>query len=351
MDALLQYTLYTLAFSLLFLELFLMLFCALAIIVIKFISKWIKKKRESSQTQLGKIIESYLFSQEPIQRIEIPSSLVSFRNLVETLEHFDQTFNDLRWVEIRDSILSTYVLPQAERFSTSYSWFKRQLAARALLLQPKLASDQRLEKLLDDSKYLVRVAAAVCITKKSNKELFKKVVLKMSQETSLSQFPYRDALIETDEEKFEILEELLHENKNKAISAICLDVLSTRYSKNLLHLVKPFVNDADLPCRTLAVRALGNIPSLEAIDLLMDHLYDSDWNIRAESINSLQKLYALQAIPKIIPLLSDPVWWVRLQAALTLKAFGKKGIEALSQLNEKEEPLAYEIAEYTLALP
>lgn len=221
----------------------------------------------------------------------------------------------------------------------------------ALLLQPKFASEEILNQLLDDSKYLVRVAAAVCITKTSYNNLFKKVVLKMSQETSLSQFPYRDALIEADEEKFEILEQLLAENNNKAISAICLDILSTRYSKNLLHLVKPFVNDADLPCRTLAVRALGNIPSQEAIELLMDHLYDSDWNIRAESITSLQKLYALQAIPKITPLLNDPVWWVRLQAALTLKAFGREGIEALSQQNEKEEPLAHEIAQYTLALP
>lgn len=351
MDALLRYSLYKIAYSLLMFEIILMLSCSLAIVIIKFITRRAVNRRLQRQEQIGKIIESYLFSAKSLDHIEIPKDLQQFRNLVETLENYDHLFSDQRWYDIKEKIIATYLMPRIGSYANSYSWLKRQLAARCLLLCPKLAEEKLLEKLLNDKRYLVRVAAAVCITETSYKNLFFEMIQKMSKETSLSQFPYRDALIQVSPEKYEWIESLLSSKPNKEISAICLDILSTRYSGNLFPLVQPYVNDSDSTCRTLAIKALGNIPNNESIELLINRLDDSDWNIRAEAILSLQKLYATQAIPKLKILLSDPVWWVRLQAALTLKAFGKDGINVLSTQSKEKEPLAYEIAQYTLAMP
>lgn len=350
MDALLRYILYQIAYSLLIFELILMLSCCLAIVLIKFITRLVINRRNRKQDQIGNIIDAYLFNDKDVQSLQIPQDLCQFRNLVETLERYDHRFTDLRWVEIKEKIVDTYLLPKIESYASSFSWFNRQLAARCLLLCPNKASEKILSKLLDDSRFLVRVAAAVCITQTQYQQLFYRVVRKMSKETLLSQFPYRDALIQASEEKYHWLESLLVSEKDKALVAICLDILSTRYSGNLLSLIKPHINDPDKTCRILAIKALGNIPNDESIELLINHLDDSDWNIRAESIMSLQKLYAVQAIPSLRLLLNDPVWWVRLQAALALKAFGKEGMEVLASQVKAKEPLAYEISQYALAI-
>src|SRR5207249_1607240 len=95
--------------------------------------------------------------------------------------------------------------------------------------------------LLKDPKFLVRVVAAVCITHTSYRDLFCDVIRKMSEETTLSRFSYRDALMQVSVEKFAWIEELLKSKPNSAITAICLDLLSTRTVHNLYALVTPFV--------------------------------------------------------------------------------------------------------------
>jgi len=351
MDALLRYIIYQIAHTLLLFEVILMLFFALAIIAIKLTSRAIARRRVTIQDQIRHIIEASLFNGCPIDTMEIPKELCQFRNLVEVLEKYDHLFNDPLWIQIKKKVVSKYLASRLESYASSLSWFNRQLAGRCLLLCPMVANEPLLEKLLNDPRYLVRVTAAVCIIQISDKDLFYKVIYKMSKETSLSQFPYRDALIQVSEEKYHWIESLLASASDKSVIVICLDILSTRYSKDLLPLIKPYINDIDPTCRIFAIKALGNMPSPEAIELLISRLADSDWKIRGEAIMSLQKLYAKQAIPRLQPLLNDPVWWVRLQAALTLKALGQEGMEVLVAQSKDKEPLAYEIAQYSLALP
>lgn len=351
MDALLRYLLSKIAFSLLSFEIVLMIVCSLLIVCIKLITTIVTKRREDIQLRITQYLEEFLFKDEPIENLLLQKNLRYFRDLVEVMEKFDLRFNDDRWIEIKNKVVEDCLLPQTKQFAASFSWFKRQLAARAFLLAPQKANKEILEKLLEDRRYLVRVAAAVCITKRSDFDLFKKVIEVMSKENPLSQFPYRDALLNADQEKFKWIADLLSKETNPEIAAIYLDILSKRYSNNLFPLIRPFVNSTNRECRALAIKALGGIPSLESIDLLMAHLYDSDWEIRAESIMSIQKLYVLKAIPKLELLLTDPVWWVRLQAALTLKEFGREGLNVLISQDKEKSPKAYEIAQYAMALP
>ena len=351
MDSLLKYVLYETALTLLSIELILMVFCVVVIVITKCLTRRTIRIRTHRQEQISNIIEAVIFKKNNLEQLKIPHNLCRYRDLVEVLEKFDQRFNDPLWKATKEKIVSTYLLPHAARYAASYSWFKRQLAARSYLLCPERAEKSVLTKLLNDSRYLVRVATAVCITQTSHQDLFYSVIRKMSRETILSQFPYRDALLQVNQEKYTWIEALLATESDNAVIAICLDILSTRYSHNLFSIVRPFVTSSNHECRILAIKALGNIPSGEAVEVLIRHLEDSDWEIRADAIISLQKLYAVQSIPKLNLLLNDPIWWVRLQAALTLKIFGKKGAEALNAQDQSDKPKAYEIAQYVMALP
>lgn len=328
-----------------------MVACCLAIVVIKWITRWNKHRAEKIQGELSGIIEDYLFNQQPLKNLEIPENLCHFRSLVEVLERYDQRFTDQRWQDIKKRIISSYLLGRAEKSVHSRSWLNRQLAARTFLLWPAHASEEILGKLLNDSKYLVRIVAVVCITHTHYRKLFVDMVHQMSKETVLSRFPYRDALVQSDHEKLSWLEEILKTSTDPKIVAICLDVLSTRYSKNIFSLVRPHVNSPDRECRILAIKALGNIPSEEVLAILKMHMFDSDWKVRSESVNALQKLYAIDAIPDLQKLLNDPVWWVRLQAAIALKSFGEEGRSVLASQDKAVVPHAYEISQYILALP
>lgn len=351
MDALLRYTLYGITISLLLIEVGLMITCCLLIILIKTITKRKQQRKEQDLAAIRAIIEKYLLSSLPLNTFTIPKNVNTFQNVLECTETYDHLFTDERWQDIKEKIFTDHLKPYLAGYASSFSWVKRQLAARAMLICPQKAPKELMEKLLDDKRFLVRVTAATCITRIADEPLFDKVIKKMSQESTHSQFPYRDALIQVDEQKFRWIENLLASTNNLKIQAICLDILSERYSNNAFHLVQPFLHCSDITCRTLAIKVLGNIPTPESKKILLHRLEDSDWNIRAEAIMSLHKLHASEAIPQLNEALNDPVWWVRLKAAMALKSIGSEGLKVLNAKLSEKGSKACEIAQYALAIP
>lgn len=350
MDSFLTYLLYRVASTLILAEFFIMIAACIGIIFIKLFTRWKIKQTTYIKEHTSAIINKELFSNTSLDKFSIPTKFQNFRDLVEVVEEFDHRFTDERWIQIKEKIFERYLHKVAMRKSRSLYWLDRQLAARAFLLCPNKAGEHELRKLLNDYKYLVRIVAAVTITKTEYKNLFEELINTMSKETKLSQFPYRDALVELNQEKFKWLEALLAKTSDPAVKAICLDVLSTRVTKDLLPLLHPYFKSEYPECRKLAIKALGNIPSEESLHILIDHLEDSDWELRAISVEGLHNLHATRAIPKLRELLNDPIWWVRLQTALTLKDFGDEGIRILKSQKRDAEPAAYEIAQYALGI-
>lgn len=355
MDSLLSYLLFRIAIQIMVLELIVMLVCCLLIIATKLITRYLHRIKKQQQDDLSNAVESALFSVKdakpnPIDNFSLPKGTYEFKNWIEVLESFEQRFTDERWVDLKKQLIDKYVVDDAKRNVPSKSWIKRQLSARAFLLYPEKASDEEMSKLINDPKHLVRVFAAVAITKLHSRPLFYEVLKKMSEETPLSRFFYRDALVQCDQEKFNWMEELLNKEPDPNIIAMILDVLSTRCTSNLLPAIRPYTHSPDRTCRILAIRALGNLSDDDSIHLLMEHLEDSDWEIRSESIQGLKKQHVKKAIPQMAELLDDPIWWVRLQAANALKSFGPEGRKILESQDPVTKPLAHEIAAYSLAL-
>ena len=261
----LRYMLYQITWAILLIEFTIMFVCTIAIILVKTISRWNAQRNQRLQSELSTLIEGVLFNKRPLTDLKLPPKLCKFRNVIDVLEKYDHRFSDQRWTEVKNFIVDNDLLARAGEYVESGSWLKRQLAARCYLLCPEKATEKALKKLLNDSKYLVRVVAAVCITKCSYRELFCDVIRKMSKETTLSQFPYRDALIQVSQDKFQWIASLLQTDPDPLVSAICLDILSTRISHNYLPLIRPFVNGQNRECRILAIKALGEFLALSQL--------------------------------------------------------------------------------------
>lgn len=348
MEALLRYSLFNIALFVLMLEIIVLVGFALVIFLIKYFSD---RKKKSDEAAVETFSQAIMASLRGGKELRIPTESRGFKNGVVTLEHFDHRFTDPEWVRIRDKILDEHLLSQARKNVDNRSWIKRQLTARSFLLNPAKADDKDLAKLLDDPKFLVRVVAAACIVQKSNRKLFEAVIHKMVQETPLLRFSYRDALINADAQKFSWIEEMLKKEKDPQVCAVCLDLLSTRTTKDLFAITEPFAYSRDQQCRLLTIQILKSISSKESKDILINSLTDADWEVRAEAAKGLAQQQATQSSGNLQTLLSDPVWFVRLQAALALKSFGGEGLKTLSLQNRSKNPEAYEISQYVLALP
>jgi HEAT repeat protein len=357
MNTLLRYLLFNVAIKIVLIEMLVMLLFVLLIVIVKIYNKRKAQRIKKLQDAIAASFDQVLFGEttrsrkEEIERYTLPEDLYSFRDLIEVCETFDQRYRDPNWQKLKRVVFEKHLFEEAKESAYANYWFNRQLAGRAFLLNPKMAPVEALEHLLSDKRFLVRIAAAICITKTPYKGLFIKVVEAMANESSLSQFPYRDAIIDSDQEKFVWLVELLQTAKIAKITNVCIDLLSTRTIYELPDLVEKYLTSPNKESRLLAIKALGSVPSEKSMQLLVKHLEDSDWEMRAESLIGLRKLHVQSAAREIEPLLGDPSWWVRQQAAMTLKSFGEEGQAILRSQSQEKKPLAYEISQYILALP
>lgn len=348
MEALLRYSLFNISVFILLFQLTIIVACIAAIILIKMIWATRKKKTQSINRELSDLIISSLNSDSEIQ---IPKRSQAFSNIVDTLENFDQRITDEKWQKIKKSVLSRYINPQLENYFKSRYWLNRQYVARCCLLDPSKENESYMAALLQDPKLVVRVIAGIAITKTNNKELFLNVIRQMGKETPLSRFSYRDAIMQCSSEKFKWLEELLKSEKDPTIQAICLDLLSTRTTRNLFPTILPFLYGDNDELRLLAIKILQQIPGQDTHDVQLHLLLNQNWKVRAETLKGLDMAVIQKGLSKLEMLLKDPNWFVRLQAALVIKKLGGEGLKILSGQNPANEPAAYEISQYVMALP
>lgn len=350
MEELFRYALYKLAKAILYLELIIIAVCIITVVLIKLQAGWVRRRNSAIQGKLSEMISDAIAQNKT--EIEIPTSLHSFKNVITTLEAFDRKFTDEGWLKLKKNIFDHVLLDKARSYLSGYStWIQRQRAARCFQLCPEAATKKEIYKLLHDKKFLIRIIGAGIAVKTPYEDLFQEVIRIMSKENAQSRFPYRDLVMHVDSEKFHWLEKILQTDSDPAVSAVCLDLLSTRTTSNLFPLIIPFIYGKDRNCRHLAIKILKNIPSDEAADVLCHCLKDKDWEIRAESLKSIDPTISRKYLPAIQELLNDSVWFVRLQAALLLKRVGREGVEILSTVNPNNKPEAYEIAKYVLANP
>ncbi|MDX8398071.1 MAG: HEAT repeat domain-containing protein, partial [Mariprofundaceae bacterium] len=88
--------------------------------------------------------------------------------------------------------------------------------------------------------------------------------------------------------------------------------------------------------RTYAIKALGSIHDLSAVDLLIHALQDQDYRVRSEAAEALGKINHHKAIQPLLQMFGDQNWLVRESASSALIQFSHKLINKplITMLND-----------------
>lgn len=329
-----------------------LLFCFGFMIFVRCYRNWQYRQTIQRRAALQQMFVQAIQKKQILSIDRINRRLRHYDDLLATVENFDRWFLDTTWQETKKLLIKGYLGKKALTLARSCWWTKRQLGLRCIALDPKqLMNKQVVAPLLNDSKYLVRILAAAAMVQSEQKDLLLAVLKRMVQEPTMGRYAYRDFLINSGETNFRWIEEIANEEKDQGIIAICLEVLSSKTSHNLLPLAAKHINSPNLACRLAAMKIFSSIPGQESKEYLTRCLFDGNEEIRAEAARGLGQILAISSIPELTLTLRDPIWFVRLQAAIALKAMGKEGREALYRQNPQQNVEASDIAKYILNLP
>lgn len=336
---------------LLVIEVILITVCLVGLIAYYFISLYRTKAHTAYREELRKKLLFYLSNQEEFKIEALSGIPYSEEDLLIVLESFDRRFADDKWRAIKHQILTDQRLARARKMTTSRSWIKRNWGIRFLRLAPHIQDEPIILKLLDDPSSLVRIQAAFCAVKLATQPLIRHLLYRMSKESVLGRYPYRDALVRSDKAIFSLVEEIMLQEKDENLKSICLDILSTHVNENLIPVIEDYLFSKNLNNKVAAIKILANFPRKESIHYLTQFLQNKDWQVRAEAARGLGQLMATTSLPDLAKALNDSIWDVRLEAALALKKMGEEGFIILSRQDPDIHLQAYETAQYVLALP
>jgi predicted transcriptional regulator with HTH domain len=106
-----------------------------------------------------------------------------------------------------------------------------------------------------------------------------------------------------------------------------------------------FAHHPDKEIRTKVARALGKMLIPDSFEILSQLSQDDVWIVRAQAIKSLGNLKDLRALDILTDGLFSPFWHVRYNAGYSLASLGLSGIKRLRAVSQqKEDPYASDMA-------
>ena len=106
-----------------------------------------------------------------------------------------------------------------------------------------------------------------------------------------------------------------------------------------------FAHHPDKEIRTKVARALGKMLIPDSYEILSQLSRDDSWIVRAQAVKSLGYLKDLRALDILTDALFSPFWHVRYNAGYSLASLGLPGIKRLRAVSQqKEDPYASDMA-------
>jgi len=283
-----------------------------------------------------------------VQRVRLKTNRHA---LLIALEDFDATFSDHAWTTIKHSLMTSYLLPWARCHVISLSWESRHIAARIFLRLPLSTDLPWMYKLLNDRDFYIRMIICEAIGKLQLPETMELLIEKMSQETILARFIYRYVIHQASESCLKMIVHLAEKTTSEEILLCCLDVLTHRFSASTFPFIHQQLCHPSLEIRQHIARMLRLIPSEEALLDLMILSSDTEAQVRQSALHSLRAWKDPRVLSILEHGLQDPEYLVRLEAATTLKNYGKEGERILELQDSDLHPLAHDIARFVLTAP
>lgn len=158
----------------------------------------------------------------------------------------------------------------------------------------------------------------------------------------------------------ELMQLITDKKLTGAEEKLALEALGDAGSTEALGFALPRLNSEDAELRATAVRLLGKLGTLDHIPQLLARLEDSEWFVRAAAARALEWMasqtrdsmtrHHKECCRLLGARLKDKSWWVRANAARGLARQGQLGVDVLFQAAESDDNYARDAALAALAL-
>ncbi len=306
--------------------------------------------REIQVTGVMKNLERALRQNHFSGRIEIPWYAQRLSVMVQVLEKLDLYYSSELWQRHKVELSGFYLKKKTIRGLRSWSWKKRNLALRSILLHLELYSEDLVLKALADPYSLNRIHAALCAAKFASKKSINSLIDLMYDSGRFGEFAFQDALKQSSPTALDWVCERYENESNPRIRKICLEILGHKIKDGIIDRIILDCESENRELRLSAIRSLGYQPSKKSLNLLCKKMTDTDWLVRSNAAKSLGKLGDFNAAPYLVKGLQDKEWWVRMNSGIALGNLGVNGRRVLTMQDPDLDRYADDMAQYVLAM-
>jgi hypothetical protein len=345
---------HTVDFQYLFVIILIVEFITLVILVLFIIGRriWVifkERKTHHHEHLIAQIIMEGMKYKNPTDPIPKLKPFASDKLLLAVLEHFDHLFSDEKWVQLKRSISTLYLLPSARKWANNPRWIHRNFSARCFALTPFLEDKTAILTLIDDPIFLVRSIAALAALRLETEEGITKLVQRMSYDPGYARYFYRDLLLQGNSPQFFAwIKTIAFRTEDFRIHLACLDILANKTISLALPFLRQHLESNDLAIRLAAIKVFAHHPQTDSAEVLLKYFEDPHPEIRAEAARGIEHFATEESFEKLAQALMDEAWIVRLQAARSLRRMGETGWDILKKQKPEINQDAYGAAQYAL---
>lgn len=322
----------------------------LFIVVRRFILQYHKKRTHLISKKIENDILKVYSRQNKIFSLKIAKKYPRYSNiLIKILVKHMETIKGPGIDQLRliyDAALKKNLLKNTHSRLT----YKRLRATRPFVLFSSLEDTSQIMKLLND-KPVVRLAAINALSRRPNLLVINQIFETFERDPDPDMRSYMNVLFAMGDE----IEDLVRSYLKKPLSSnkimFFIELVGAIPLPHLYIDIIAFARSTDKEIRVKVAKALGTInrplPKVNAV--LMELSSDDAWEVSAQALKSLGKLKIVSAIDTLAQAVYSPHWYCRLNAGTALANLGNKGKQRLKQLaGQKRDRYAAEMAQMIL---
>ncbi len=211
---------------------------------------------------------------------------------------------------------------------------------QALTLLGYFSDDESLAVLLKHAgagDTYIQIAALRALALRGAKQHIGQIVASISRSKKTNTLMLSDILHRFGEPAVPTLLQLAKSDANLDVRVSALKALGSIGSLAAVDDLISLSGDKAPEIRASAIAALGKIGDDRAADAIVGHLAESDIGVRLQTVQALGRLQISSTMPKLAACLDDDNWWMRFRAAEALHHFGHMGIATLKAFGARND--------------
>ena len=183
----------------------------------------------------------------------------------------------------------------------------------------------------------IQIAALRALALRGAKQHIGQIVASISRSKKTNTLMLSDILHRFGEPAVPTLVQLAKSDANLDVRVSALKALGSIGSLAAVDDLIALSGDKAAEIRANAIAALGKIGDDRAAETIVGHLTESDIGVRLQTVQALGRLQISSTMPQLAACLDDDNWWLRFRAAEALHHFGHMGIAALKAFGARND--------------